>query len=85
MTNASVHLIIKCLQNDPKRRPSVDNALKTIGQAVKQVKDYDILHSSKLELLQVVEKKAELLHQQEKVCNNTVTISLRVCFCITDC
>ena len=64
-THALIHLMESCLNNSPKARPTIDQALELLDQAVAGILDFSHLQMNKLQLLQVVAENSEILQQQK--------------------
>ena len=54
-THPLIQLIESCLENSAKSRPSIDQALWLLDQAMAGIQDCTHLHSNKLQLLQEIE------------------------------
>ena len=66
-THPLIQLFESCLKNSPEARPSIDDALDLINQAMAGVKDCAQYHMNKLELLQEIKQNTELFQQQHRV------------------
>ena len=66
-THPLIKLIESCLDNKPKARPSIDQALKLLDQALTDVKGSRYVNNSKLQLLQLLEVKDEDIQKHKMV------------------
>ena len=62
-----IHLIESCLENTPKSRPSIDQALELLDQAMAEIQDRTQLQLNKLQLLRALKQNTELIHHLNKV------------------
>ena len=66
-THPLIQLIESCLENKPQARPSIDQALQLLDQAMAGIQDSPHLQLNKLQLLQEIEQNTALLHELEMV------------------
>ena len=56
-THPLVQLIESCLENRPEARPSIDQVLELLDQAVSGIQENALVTSSKLQLLELIQKQ----------------------------
>ena len=62
-----IKLIESCLENTPLTRPSIDQALQLLDQAMAGIQGFNHIHMNKLQLLQALKQNTDLIHQLNKV------------------
>ena len=70
-------MIESCLRNSPEARPSIDDALGLVDQAMTGIRDYPHHQMNKLELLQEIKEHSQQQHR--------VRITVRIIFSFVLC
>ena len=65
MSHTLIQLIESCLENSPECRPSIDQALELLDQAMAEIQDCAYLHFNKLQLLQEMEHNTDIMKQKQ--------------------
>ena len=62
-----IQMIEQCLENNSNARPTIDEALELIKQAEEAIQGFSSLQLNKLQCMQVIEQKVQILELKEQV------------------